>query len=89
MPELTGDAALQGALRAALMASEVARPGRTSELLGVAVSGGGDSVALLLLLDDLRRDGGPPLAAVTVDHGLRAEAAAEAAGVARLGAQLG
>ena len=89
MPELTGDAALQGALRAALMASEVARPGRTSELLGLAVSGGGDSVALLLLLDDLRRDGGPPLAAVTVDHGLRAEAAAEAAGVARLCAQLG
>ncbi|QYZ70111.1 tRNA lysidine(34) synthetase TilS [Neotabrizicola shimadae] len=57
--------------------------------LGVAVSGGGDSVALLLLLDDLRRAGGPPLAAVTVDHGLRPEAAEEAATVARLCAQLG
>lgn len=58
------------------------------EPLGVAVSGGGDSVALLLLLDDLRRHGGPPLAAVTVDHGLRPEAAEEAAMVARLCAQL-
>ena len=57
--------------------------------LGVAVSGGGDSVALLLLLDDLRRNGGPPLAAVTVDHGLRPEAAAEAAMVAQLCARLG
>lgn len=57
--------------------------------LGVAVSGGGDSVALLLLLADLRREGGPPLAAVTVDHGLRPEAASEAASVARLCACLG
>jgi tRNA(Ile)-lysidine synthase len=57
--------------------------------LGVAVSGGGDSVALLILLDDWRRVGGPPLAVVTVDHGLRPEAVYEAAAVAALCARLG
>jgi tRNA(Ile)-lysidine synthase len=57
--------------------------------LGVAVSGGGDSVALLHLLADWSRDGGPELHAVTVDHGLRAEAAAEAEGVAAMCRALG
>lgn len=57
--------------------------------LGVAVSGGGDSVALLHLLADWTRDGGAELHVVTVDHGLRAEAAAEAAGVAALCRTLG
>ncbi|WP_292291151.1 tRNA lysidine(34) synthetase TilS [Marivita sp.] len=57
--------------------------------LGVAVSGGSDSVALLVLLDDWRRLGGPDLCVVTVDHGLRPEAADEAAKVARLCAKLG
>ena len=50
--------------------------------LGVAVSGGGDSTALLLLLHAAAR--GRPLAAVTVDHRLRAESAREAAAVAAL-----
>lgn len=59
------------------------------ERLGVAVSGGGDSVALLHVLAGWARDGGPELHAVTVDHGLRAEAAAEAAGVAALCTTLG
>lgn len=51
--------------------------------LGVAVSGGGDSLALLVLLDEWRHAGGPSLAAATVDHGLRPEAAGEARMVAR------
>jgi tRNA(Ile)-lysidine synthase len=57
--------------------------------LGVAVSGGGDSVALLHLLQDWQSDGGPDLRVATVDHGLRAGSAAEAADVARLCADLG
>jgi tRNA(Ile)-lysidine synthase len=53
--------------------------------LGVAVSGGGDSVALLHMLA-ARGDG---LRAVTVDHGLRDESASEAAQVAALCQHLG
>ncbi|MGV6839243.1 MAG: tRNA lysidine(34) synthetase TilS [Planktomarina sp.] len=48
--------------------------------LGVAVSGGSDSMALLHLLGQTYPD--TPLHVATVDHGLRAEAAAEAAFVA-------
>ncbi len=56
----------------------------------VAVSGGPDSVALLALLADWARGPGRPvLRAATVDHGLRAEAAAEAEEVAALCAGLG
>ncbi|GAA0289874.1 tRNA lysidine(34) synthetase TilS [Rhodovulum strictum] len=51
--------------------------------LGVAVSGGGDSVALLLALAGRR------VHAVTVDHGLRPGAAAEAQFVAGICARLG
>lgn len=53
--------------------------------LGVAVSGGSDSLALLYLLIDW---GGAPLRCVTVDHGLRAESAEEARTVARHCARL-
>lgn len=50
--------------------------------LAVAVSGGADSLALTLLAADWARDGGHSLTALTVDHGLRPEAAGEAATVA-------
>ncbi len=57
--------------------------------MGVAVSGGGDSVALLNLMVRACRQQGVPVSAVTVDHRLRAGSAAEAAGVADLCAALG
>lgn len=53
--------------------------------LGVAVSGGGDSVALLLLM----HAAGRAAAAVTVDHGLRPGSAGEAAVVSALCAARG
>ncbi len=56
-----------------------ARPKR----LGVAVSGGSDSMALLDLMIWHGNDLGVPVEVVTVDHGLRPEAAEEAAFVAR------
>ena len=47
--------------------------------LGLAVSGGPDSLALMLLAARwARRPGRPQLVVYTVDHGLRPEAAAEA-----------
>ncbi len=52
-----------------------ARPKR----LGVAVSGGGDSMALLDLMIWHAREMGFDVEAVTVDHGLRAEARDEIA----------
>jgi len=57
--------------------------------LGVAVSGGSDSTALLILLHDWQHGGGPVVRAVTVDHGLRPEAAQEAKHAARLCKRLG
>lgn len=54
--------------------------------IGVAVSGGPDSLALLLLAHAARPGA---IAAATIDHRLRAESADEAAFVARICAELG
>ncbi|WP_420564487.1 tRNA lysidine(34) synthetase TilS [Thalassobaculum sp.] len=57
--------------------------------VALAVSGGPDSIALLHLADHWSRLRQRPLLVLTVDHGLRPEAAAEAAGVARRATALG
>ncbi|MGE0725158.1 MAG: tRNA lysidine(34) synthetase TilS, partial [Alphaproteobacteria bacterium] len=57
-------------------------PWERSPRLAVAVSGGPDSLALTLLADGWARARGGAVLALTVDHGLRPEAAAEAATVA-------
>jgi tRNA(Ile)-lysidine synthase len=55
----------------------------------VAVSGGGDSVALLRLLHDLAPRQGWRLVAAHVDHGLRSDSAQDAMFVGELAASLG
>lgn len=57
--------------------------------IGVAVSGGGDSVALLHLMQACFFDDPVELLAVTVDHGLRAESRQEAKFVADTARTLG
>ncbi len=57
--------------------------------LGVACSGGGDSVALLLLAQDWAARHGARLSVATVDHALRAASKAEAEAVGVLARSLG
>ena len=80
-PAALADAALAEGLLAGL-------GGALPPRLGVAVSGGGDSMALLSLLHGLCKVAGTHLEVVTVDHGLRPEAAAEADLVARCAGDL-
>ena len=57
--------------------------------LGLAVSGGGDSMALTALAFEWAKDRKRRIAAVTVDHGLRSESADEAQRVAAFAGELG
>jgi len=52
------------------------------EVVGVGVSGGGDSLALLALASDWATESGRSVVGLTVDHGLRPESGREAAWVA-------
>src|ERR1700759_589667 len=63
---------------------------KSAPAIVLAVSGGPDSVALMWLAARWRRGltRGPRLIAVTVDHGLRAEAAREARDVKKLAGAL-
>jgi tRNA(Ile)-lysidine synthase len=72
-----GDRPLDAAAFARLMVSF--EPFERAPVLAVAVSGGRDSVALALLAHDWARSRGGKIAGLIIDHGLRAESAAEAA----------
>jgi len=79
----------QGEDRALLQAVDAALADLPAARIGIAVSGGGDSVALLHLLARWSAQTGRSIAAVTVDHQLRASSRAEADAVADLCAKLG
>ncbi len=69
--QLTGQAAVDAFCDAHAVHSQ-------NGLIGIAVSGGGDSMALLQMAHIAGQKSGQDIMAVTVDHGLRAEAAQEA-----------
>jgi tRNA(Ile)-lysidine synthase len=84
VPGLTAAAALRAALPALLA------PISDRSTIGLAVSGGPDSLALMLLVDEWRRarSNAPRTIVYSVDHRLRPEAAAEAAFVQELASRL-
>jgi len=84
-PTSPGDSAFASLTESLATAFGAATPGR----IGVALSGGGDSVALLLLMARWAAPRGVNLSAATVDHRLRPESAAEAMRAGALCARLG
>tara|TARA_B100000700_G_C15056588_1_gene863121 strand:+ start:433 stop:1794 length:1362 start_codon:yes stop_codon:yes gene_type:complete len=76
IPELISPIEFSGLMSAA-------DPFETGETIAVAVSGGADSLALLILATDWAAARKISLNALTVDHGLRADSADEAALVGR------
>ena len=81
-----GDTALTARLSAALNALWPGFADNSELKLGLAVSGGPDSMAMLLLAHETLPG---RIAAATVDHGLRTESGGEAATVAEVCAALG
>lgn len=87
MPPVPGSSAIEvSASLTARFAADLAPLWPGQGKLGIAVSGGPDSLALLLLAQAILPDG---IVAATVDHGLRPTSADEAAMVAKLCARLG
>ncbi|WP_231119236.1 tRNA lysidine(34) synthetase TilS [Rhodovulum sp. MB263] len=80
---------MQLSARAEMLAAALERACPGAAPLAVAVSGGGDSLALLLAAAARAGASGPAVSAVTVDHGLRPEAATEARRVAEICATRG
>jgi tRNA(Ile)-lysidine synthase len=79
----------QGKDAGLLLSARDAFPPDGVNKVGVAVSGGGDSIALLHLMHRVAPQMGWQVHAVTVDHALRVASVAEAAGVATYCASLG
>jgi len=72
--------------------AEIFEPLKALRSLAVAVSGGADSMALMLMLVAWRQligEDAPELSVLSVDHGLRQEAAEEVQFVARISRQYG
>lgn len=65
------------------------RPQPLNDTIALAVSGGGDSVAMLILATEWARERGRCLHVLTVDHGLRADSAGDARFVAAMSDRLG
>ena len=80
-----------GAVTAAEFAAHMSAfdPFEPKPHVAVAVSGGGDSLALAVLLHRWARARGGTVSALTVDHGLRRAAAAEASQAGRILRQIG
>lgn len=72
-----------------LQIADGAFPGEAPRVIGVAVSGGSDSMALVHLIARVQAHRGGEVRAVTVDHRLRPEAAGEARFVAAFCKTLG